>query len=91
MCRKSALFLITISFPLCLLSQEMKPLQDIFIDAEYFFMNGDYPDALLYYLQIYGKLPENANIAYRIGDCYLNINGKKNLSTEYLEAATKNM
>jgi tetratricopeptide (TPR) repeat protein len=89
--RKTVLFLITISFPVCLLSQDIKPLQDIYIEAEYFFMNEDYPDALLYYLQLYEKLPESANIAYRIGDCYLNINGKKNLSIDYLEAATKNM
>jgi hypothetical protein len=89
--RRIVLFLFTIQFPFLLFAQEIKPLQDIFIEAEYFFMNEDFADALPYYLQIYEKLPENANIAYRIGECYLNINGKKNLSIDYLEAAAKNI
>lgn len=72
-------------------AQDLKPLQEPFLDAEYFFMNQDYSDALGYYLQVYDKLPENANIAYRIGVCYLNIDGKKNLSIDYLEKACKNM
>ncbi len=91
MTRKCILFLVILFFSQFLCAQENKTLQDIFIEAEYFFMTGDYEDALPYYLQIYEKLPENANLAYRIGDCYLNINGKKNLSVDYLEAATKNL
>jgi hypothetical protein len=54
-------------------------------------MNGDYSDAIFYYIQIAEKFPDNANIEYMIGVCYLNINGKKNLSIDYLEAASKNM
>ncbi len=72
-------------------AQEDKDLQDSFLEAEYFLLNESYPDALSYYLQLYEKMPDNANLAYRIGVCYLNIPGKKNLSIEYLEAATKNM
>ena len=89
--RRIVLFIFTILFPSLLPAQEIKSLQDIFIEAEYYFMNEDYSDALPYYLQIYEKLPENANIAYRIGGCYLNINGKKNLSIDYLETASKNI
>jgi hypothetical protein len=54
-------------------------------------MNEDYSDALGDYLQLYEKLPDNSNLAYCIGVCYLNIPGKKNLSVSYLEAASKNM
>jgi hypothetical protein len=89
--RRIVLFIFSVLFPSLLPAQEIKSLQDIFIEAEYFFMNEDYSDALPYYLQIYEKLPENANIAYRIGECYLNINGKKNLSIDYLETAAKNI
>lgn len=71
--------------------QENKILQDTFLEGEYFFMNEDYSDALTYYLQLYEKLPDNPNLAYRIGVCYLNIPGKKNLSVDYLETASKNM
>ncbi len=66
-------------------------LQEDFIEAEYFFVNEDYQDALPYYLQLYEKVPDNANVAYRIGACYLNINGLKNLSIDYLETAAKNL
>jgi tetratricopeptide (TPR) repeat protein len=72
-------------------SQENKELQESFLEAEYFLMNEDYSDALTYYLQLYEKLPDNANLAYCIGVCYLNIPTKKNLSVEYLETASKNM
>ncbi|HLN56436.1 MAG TPA: hypothetical protein VK207_10610 [Bacteroidales bacterium] len=72
-------------------SQENKDLQEKFLEAEYFLMNEDYTDALNLYLQIYEKLPDNANIAHSIGICYLNIDGQKNLALNYLEAATRNM
>jgi hypothetical protein len=82
---------ITIVFSLSLFAQENNNLEPTFLEAEYFLMNEDYSDALSNYLQIYEKLPDNANIAYCIGVCYLNIPGKKNLSVSYLEAASKNM
>ena len=78
-------------FSLPLSAQDMPSLQEDFLEAEYFFMNEDYQDALPYYLQLYEKMPDNANIASRIGACYLNINGMKNLSIEYLETAAKNL
>ena len=91
MWRKSAtlVFLFIILFP-CI-AQDTKSLQDAFLEAEYFFVQDDYPDALPEYLRIHEKLPGNANIAYRIGVCYLNLEGKKNLSVSYLEKASKNI
>jgi tetratricopeptide (TPR) repeat protein len=82
---------ITIVFYITLYSQDKKDLQDAYLEADYFFMKEDYSDALNYYLQLYEKLPDNSNLAYRIGVCYLNIPGKKNLSIDYLETASKNM
>jgi Tol biopolymer transport system component len=72
-------------------AQENKDLEDSFLEAEYFLMNESYSDALTYYLQLYEKLPDNANLAYCVGVCYLNIPGTKNLSIQYLENAIKNM
>jgi tetratricopeptide (TPR) repeat protein len=72
-------------------SQGIKDMQDSFLEAEYFFVNEDYQDALPYYLELYEKMPENSNLAYRIGLCYLNIPGKKNLSVNFLEIASKNL
>jgi tetratricopeptide (TPR) repeat protein len=82
---------VTTVFSISVFAQDNKSLQDSFLEAEYFLMNGDYSDALTYYLPLYEKFPDNANLAYCIGVCYLNIQGKKNLSIDYLETATKNM
>jgi tetratricopeptide (TPR) repeat protein len=82
---------VTTVFSISIFAQDNKSVQDSFLEAEYFLMNGDYSDALTYYLPLYEKFPDNANLAYCIGVCYLNIQGKKNLSIDYLETATKNM
>jgi tetratricopeptide (TPR) repeat protein len=82
-------FMLVLIIPV--IAQENKDQQDSFLEAEYFLMNESYSDALILYQQLYEKLPDNANLAYRIGLCYLNIPGKKNLSIEYLENASKNM
>jgi len=91
MSKRTVCLFVIIVFSISIYSQENKNLQDTFLEAEYFFMNEDYSDALTYYAQLYEKLPDNSNLAYRIGVCYLNIPGKKNLSVDYLETASKNM
>jgi hypothetical protein len=83
--------IVAASFTLLLNSQGIKDMQDSFLEAEYFFVNEDYSDALVYYLDLYEKMPENNNLAYRIGLCYLNIPGKKNLSVNFLEIASKDL
>jgi hypothetical protein len=91
MSKRVVYLIITIFFSTPIFSQENIKLQDTFLEAEYFLMNEDYSDALNYYLQLFEELPDNSNLAYRIGSCYLNIPGKKNLSVDYLERASKNM
>jgi tetratricopeptide (TPR) repeat protein len=91
MSKRAVCLLFTLIFFFPVYSQENKELQESFLEAEYFLMNEDYSDALTYYLQLYDKLPDNANLAYCIGRCYLNIPNKKNLSIDYFENATKNM
>jgi len=88
---RSTIFLLLILFvtgTLC--SQSYRKDQELFLEAEYFLLFEDYSDALPYYLQLYKTYPENHNIAFRIGLCYLNIPGQKNLSVEYLEKAARN-
>jgi tetratricopeptide (TPR) repeat protein len=91
MSKRAVCLFVTLVFYISTYAQDNKNLQDTFLEAEFFLMNGDYNDALTYYLQLYEKLPDNSNLAYCIGVCYLNIPGKKNLSAGYLETATKNM
>jgi Tol biopolymer transport system component len=91
MSKRAVCLIVTIIFSVSVFAQENKGLQDTFLEAEFFLLNEDYPDALNYYLQLYEKLPDNSNLAYCIGVCYLNIPGKKNLSISYLETASKNI
>ncbi len=66
-------------------------LKALFQDAEYFLMTEDYPEALSAYLRMNRSDNENANIAYRIGMCYLNIPGQKTKAVPYLEMASKHI
>lgn len=89
---KRALILYAVAL-ICLqsYSQDKANLQQIFLEAEYFFMKSEYQDALPIYLGLFKKLPDNHNIAYRIGACYLNIPGSKKLSIDYLSFAVRNL
>ncbi|HEY5469873.1 MAG TPA: hypothetical protein VIK07_05065 [Bacteroidales bacterium] len=91
MIKRSAWLFISLFICFSIYAQDTKVLQETFLEAEYFLMSEDYNDALAIYLQLYEKLPENSNLAYRIGVCYLNIPGKKNLSVTYLEKAVRNI
>jgi len=91
MIRKTVFFLFTFIIPTYVHAQDNRQLQNTFMEAEYFFMNEEYSEALNLYLQIYQERSNNANIAFQIGVCYLNIPGKKDLAVKYLEAAAENM
>jgi tetratricopeptide (TPR) repeat protein len=91
MFKKTAILLITLLFAFSINAQDNKQLQDTFLEAEYFFMNEDYAEAINYYLQIYNERKDNANLAFSIGVCYLNIAGKKDLAVKYLEESVKNL
>jgi len=79
--------IVAVSLTMSLYGQDVKNLQNKFLEAEYFFMSEAYPDALPFYLELYEQIPDNAFLAYRIGSCFLNIPGKKNLSVSYIEDA----
>ncbi len=70
-------------------SQYSKEVKRAFLDGEYFLALESYPDALEGYQKVYQADPENANINYRVGICYLNIPGKKEQAIPYLEKAVK--
>lgn len=68
-----------------------KQLKQVFNDAEYFLLSEDYKQALSSYLLLYTEMPENANVNYRIGWCYININGRKDRAIPYLEFAVQHI
>ncbi len=67
--------------------------QDIrkdFMDGEYYFMWEEFNEALPFYLKILAKDPNNCQVNYRAGLCYMysSVPGDKDKSIEYLLKAT---
>jgi hypothetical protein len=60
---------------------------EYFDDAEFFFDDGDYREALYNFLKVHEKDTSNANINYCIGMCYINIPGEETKAIKYFEKA----
>ncbi len=65
-------------------------LREIFVEAESYYLFAEYDLANPLYLILDDYLSDNANIKFKIGNCYLNIPGEKEKAIPYLEAAVKN-
>ena len=73
--------------PVIASSQSSVEAKNIFAQAESYYLFEEYELANQLYLLI--ETPENLNIKYKIGSCYLNIPSEKEKSIPYLEAAVK--
>ncbi|MGD0341755.1 MAG: hypothetical protein ABSA76_08625, partial [Bacteroidales bacterium] len=62
-----------------------------FYDAESWVLFEDYKEALPEYQELLRSYPNNYNLKYRIGQCYLNVPGEKDKAIGYLEDAVKNI
>jgi hypothetical protein len=71
------------------ISQSKAELKEFFIEAESHFLYEEYDLATPLYMVIYQMMPNNANIAYKIGVCYLNTPHEKEKAISYLEEAAK--
>lgn len=71
-------------------AQTKLELEETYKDANSYFYFEDYEEALALFLQVYRHQPDNANLNYKIGFCYLNIPGSKEKSIQYLKKATQN-
>ncbi len=69
-------------------AQSKKEMKEIFAQSESYYLFGEYELANQLYLLL--ESPENMNIAYKIGTCYLNISDEKEKAIPYLESAVKN-
>jgi Tol biopolymer transport system component len=68
-------------------AQSSSEKKKIFTKAENYFLYEEYKLANQLYLEL--ETPDNLNIKYKIGTCYLNISGEKEKSIPYLEEAIK--
>jgi hypothetical protein len=81
------LFLPPVALPQ---TSQAKEVKETFAQAESFYLYGDFETANPLYLTIAAYEPDNYNIIYKIGECYLNIPGEKLKAIEFLEKAVKN-
>jgi hypothetical protein len=77
--------LILVLFPYSGSAQSSAEKKNIFTQAETYFLYEEYELANQLYILL--ETPDNLNIKYKIGTCYLNIPGEKEKSVPYLEAA----
>ena len=84
------LLLALLIFPAVASAQTSKEVKEMYAQAEAYYLYGDYENANPLYLAISAFAPDNYNIIYKIGDCYLNIPDEKSKAIEFLEKAVKN-
>ncbi len=72
-------------------SQSRSEIKNTFYDAESWILFEDYKEALPLYLNLLKFYPNNSNIKYRIGQCYINTPGEKEKAIRFLEDAVKNI
>jgi hypothetical protein len=88
--RRVTIFIFILSFlQVNVFGQKDSYFKRVFVDAEYYLLYEEYRDALPLYLEIQKSYPDNFNIYFRIGQCYLNIPTEKNKSIPFFEVAVK--
>ena len=87
---KTSIIPVFISF-LCFTSsgQFWPTHEDIFNEAEEYLFYEEYNEALPLYESLLEKGYDNANIKYKIGRCYLHIQGQKSKALPYLKESAK--
>lgn len=85
------LFFILLFLPTTLQAQRASYFRRVFVDAEYYFLYEDYRDALPLYMELHNAFPDNANVACRIGLCYLNTPNEKHKALPFFEKASKSV
>jgi hypothetical protein len=81
------LLLAWVISPIAVSAQSPEEMKKIFAQAESYFLYEEYELANQLYLLL--DSPDNLNVKYKIGTCYLNIPGEKEKSIPYLEVAVK--
>jgi tetratricopeptide (TPR) repeat protein len=72
-------------------SQAKLEIKTKFFQAENFVLYEEYKEALPLYMELLKFDPANANLKYRIGQCLINMPGRKKEAVGFLEDAVKNI
>jgi hypothetical protein len=66
-------------------------LREVFLAAESYYLFEEFDEALPLYLRIHRQSPDNDNVNFKIGVCYLNNPYEKSKSVFYLEKSVQNI
>ncbi len=72
-------------------SQKEPDKKELFNDGMFFYDRKDYKEAVYHFRKLYRMDKENASIAFKIGDCYMNIHGQETKAIRYLEEAVNDI
>ncbi len=72
-------------------SQDQSLFKKNFLDAEYFFITEEYQEAVYLYSELLKIDPDNANIHFLLGACYLSLYGQKDQAIPHLEQAVRDL
>ncbi len=89
--KRHTLILLLIFLAMHAFPQITGEYREMFLEAESYFLFEEYIEALPYYEPIHNQYPDNDNINYKIGVCYLNDPYRKSESIDYLERASQNI
>lgn len=87
--RSAAMVALALMMNVSLSGQSAEELRAIFTEAESHYLYGEYELANPLYLILNEFMPGNANILFKIGDCYLNIPDERSKAIPFLEIAVR--
>lgn len=88
---KYILGMICMVHALSLGGQSKATLREMYLSAEGDMLFEDYAEALPKYLSLLQIYPENFNLYFRVGQCYLNTPGEKEKAIPFLETAAEHI
>jgi outer membrane protein OmpA-like peptidoglycan-associated protein len=89
-CNKKSILPLLLSLSCLFLSGQFRPsYEDIYNEAEEYLFSDEYREALPLYEMLLEKGYNTSNIKYKIGKCYLNIQGEKLKALPYLKEAAE--
>jgi outer membrane protein OmpA-like peptidoglycan-associated protein len=74
-----------------LAAQDKKAFKSQFLEAEYFFIIGEFSEARFIYSELLNEDTGNANLEFLIGACCLSIDGEKKKAIPHLEKAVESI
>lgn len=83
-------FVLSTCFKLVSAQENIKS-RDLFLEAESYFLYEEYSEALPIYIKLKDQFPNNFNIDFKIGRCYIYLPYEKQRAPDYLERASKHI